>query len=371
MTAYSPAHAVAFDEAELRRIVSPDARMEKLAGGFGFIEGPVWSSAGGGSLIFSDIPRNEMKRWTPAGAVATYRTPSGNANGNTRDREGRLITCEHSGRRVSIESRRGGSRPWSTPTRGGASTPPTTSWSARTAASGSPTPPTASASTPRTRSKSITTSSASTPAAATCAPWSDDFHRPNGLCFSPDERRLYIADAGDPAPRPRLRRRGRRRPHRGAGLLHHQPRHPGRDALRHGGAPLLQRRGRHPHLHRRGRPDRQAHHPGRPGALRSLPHRPRSPGQPLLRRPGRDAPSTSPPAPPSTPSPSSPAAPSCIDGLLLAGSAPCGRRTPLSCTETAGAPTVTRARPLRAGDQASATEPSSCRGVRSSFAWGG
>ncbi|HEX2325046.1 MAG TPA: hypothetical protein VHQ00_06575, partial [Chloroflexota bacterium] len=87
MTAYDPARFVPFDEAELRRIVSPDARVEKLAGGFGFIEGPVWSSAGGGSLIFSDIPRNELKRWTPGGgpgegaqgSVVTYRTPSGNA----------------------------------------------------------------------------------------------------------------------------------------------------------------------------------------------------------------------------------------------------------------------------------------------------
>ena len=167
MTAYDPARFVAFDEAELRRIVSPDARVEKLAGGFGFIEGPVWSSAGGGSLIFSDIPRNELKRWTPAGGVTTYRTPSGNANGNTRDREGRLITCEHSGRRVSIESREGRVETLVDAYQGRRLNSPNDVVVKSDGSVWFTDPPTASASAPRTRSRSTTTSSASTPAAAT------------------------------------------------------------------------------------------------------------------------------------------------------------------------------------------------------------
>ena len=66
-------------EGEFRTIVPPDARVEKLAGGMGFIEGPVWVSAQGGLLVFSDIPGNELKKWTATEGVTrfrTYRAPS-------------------------------------------------------------------------------------------------------------------------------------------------------------------------------------------------------------------------------------------------------------------------------------------------------
>src|SRR5687768_9208209 len=88
------------DEAEFRKIVPETAKVEKLEGGFRFTEGPVWIREGEGHLIFSDIPANELKKWTPAG-VTTFRNPSQNANGNTVDLEGRLVSAEHSGRRVS------------------------------------------------------------------------------------------------------------------------------------------------------------------------------------------------------------------------------------------------------------------------------
>src|SRR5687768_4548373 len=92
------------DEAEFRKIVSEEAKVEKLQGGFRFIEGPVWMSES--HLIFSDIPANELKKWTPE-AVTTFRNPSQNANGNTVDLEGRLISAEHSGRRVSLTQKDG------------------------------------------------------------------------------------------------------------------------------------------------------------------------------------------------------------------------------------------------------------------------
>lgn len=72
---------------------------EKLAGGFQFTEGPIWQADG--SLLFSDIPANRIYRWTPEGGAQVWREPTGNSNGLTLDREGRLIACEHSGRRVS------------------------------------------------------------------------------------------------------------------------------------------------------------------------------------------------------------------------------------------------------------------------------
>ena len=89
---------------EFARCVSADARVEKLAGDLGFIEGPVWLQSGA-YLVFSDIPNDELKKWTRDGGVTTFRKPSQNANGNTLDREGRLLTVEHSGRRVARQEK--------------------------------------------------------------------------------------------------------------------------------------------------------------------------------------------------------------------------------------------------------------------------
>ncbi|MCY4106648.1 MAG: SMP-30/gluconolactonase/LRE family protein [Chloroflexi bacterium] len=72
---------------------------ERLTTGYFFTEGPVWMPDG--TLIFSDIPGNTMYRWHTDGSVIRFRYPSHSANGNTVDRQGRLITCEHDMRRVS------------------------------------------------------------------------------------------------------------------------------------------------------------------------------------------------------------------------------------------------------------------------------
>jgi len=77
------------------------ASVERLAGGCRWSEGPVWFGDGR-YLLWSDIPNNRMLRWEEeTGAVSVFRRPSSHANGNTRDRQGRLVTCEHSGRRVT------------------------------------------------------------------------------------------------------------------------------------------------------------------------------------------------------------------------------------------------------------------------------
>lgn len=89
------------NDSSISRVVPEDAVVEQLASGFGFTEGPVWCR---GSLLFSDIPNNRIIRWRmlPEGPeVTTFRTPSGNSNGLTLDRSGRLIVCEHSARRVT------------------------------------------------------------------------------------------------------------------------------------------------------------------------------------------------------------------------------------------------------------------------------
>jgi gluconolactonase len=83
------------------RLFNGNGQVEKLATGFKWAEGPAWFG-GGRYLVWSDIPNNRMMRYDETdGSVSVFRNPSNNSNGNTVDRQGRLITCEHGGRRVS------------------------------------------------------------------------------------------------------------------------------------------------------------------------------------------------------------------------------------------------------------------------------
>ncbi len=77
------------------------ARVERLWTGARWSEGPAWFAAGR-YLLWSDIPNNRILRWDETdGSVSVFRQPSNNANGNTVDRQGRLVTCEHLSRRVT------------------------------------------------------------------------------------------------------------------------------------------------------------------------------------------------------------------------------------------------------------------------------
>ena len=96
-----PDPAVVVVDESFARYRLPPAKIERLATGCRWAEGPVWFGDAR-CLVWSDIPNNRMLRWDEAsGAVSEFRNPSGYANGNTRDRQGRLVTCEHGGRRVS------------------------------------------------------------------------------------------------------------------------------------------------------------------------------------------------------------------------------------------------------------------------------
>jgi gluconolactonase len=81
-------------------LLRPDSKLLHLAWGAKWSEGPVYF-AEGDYLVWSDIPNNKMYRWSAADGMRVFRDPSNFSNGNTRDLQGRLVTCEHGGRRVT------------------------------------------------------------------------------------------------------------------------------------------------------------------------------------------------------------------------------------------------------------------------------
>ena len=103
-------------------IVDSTAKIEVLASGFTWTEGPVWvEDDRGGHLLFSDIPRNSIFRWSEKGGTVLFMSPSGDtgatyyglepgSNGLTLDPQGRLTACEHGDRRISVLTKGGGKR---------------------------------------------------------------------------------------------------------------------------------------------------------------------------------------------------------------------------------------------------------------------
>jgi gluconolactonase len=84
----------------LAELIDLDAQPEQIASGFVFTEGPLWHPRER-HLTFSDVRGDTMYRWSASGGTTVFRKPSNIANGNTWDRDGNLITCEHAGRRLS------------------------------------------------------------------------------------------------------------------------------------------------------------------------------------------------------------------------------------------------------------------------------
>ncbi len=182
------------DQAEFKKLFPAGAKVERLGTGMKFIEGPVWMPAG--FLVFSDIPANELKRWQPGKPIETFRSPSNAANGNTLDLQGRLVTAEQAAHRISRTGKDGSvvgivdsfeGKPFNSPNdvvvkSDGAFwfTDPAYGLGQRKQEL------------PgeyvyrydeKTRSLTVV---------------AKDLHKPNGLAFSPDEKKLYIADSGKP-----------------------------------------------------------------------------------------------------------------------------------------------------------------------------
>ena len=184
------------DEARFRKIVPAGAGVERVAGGFKFTEGPQWfDGAEGGYLLFSDIPPGRIYRWRVGmKAPEVFREPSNNANGNTRDGAGRLITCEHSSRRVTRTATDGAVTVLAERFGGKRLNSPNDAVVKRDGAIYFTDPPYGIKAPDKEQEKNrvyrIDPKSGELTAVA------DDLEMPNGLCFSPDEKRLYVADSG-------------------------------------------------------------------------------------------------------------------------------------------------------------------------------
>ncbi|HMJ88979.1 MAG TPA: SMP-30/gluconolactonase/LRE family protein [Candidatus Acidoferrum sp.] len=183
------------DPGEFNKCVAGDARVQKLAGDMMFTEGPAWHPDG--FLIFSDIPANELKKWTKDGGVTTFRKPSQNINGNTIDREGRLVSAEHSARRVSVTEKGGTVKTVVDRYDGKKFNSPNdvvvksdgTIWFTD--------PPYG---LPRGEQKEQAGNFVYRfdPKANKTTIVATNLDMPNGLAFSPDEQKLYVADSGKP-----------------------------------------------------------------------------------------------------------------------------------------------------------------------------
>jgi len=178
-----------------------NAAVERLYTGTRWAEGPVWFGDGR-YLLFSDIPNNRMLRWLEdTNEVTVFRSPSNYSNGNFRDRQGRLLTCEHDSRRVTrteydgtitvlmdnyqgkklnapndIVTHSDGAIWFSDPGYGIMS-----NYEGHKAAF--EVPAVVYRLDPKTREVTVVAT---------------DMDKPNGLCFSPDEKLLYIVDTGAP-----------------------------------------------------------------------------------------------------------------------------------------------------------------------------
>jgi gluconolactonase len=176
-----------------------NAFLETLATGMLWAEGPVYFGDGG-YLLWSDIPNDRMMRLLPGSETVLYRAPSGYANGNTRDRQGRLVTCEHGGRRVTRTEYDGTITVLADNYRGNRLNSPNDVVVASDGAIWFTDPPygilsdyEGNRAEPELGGCHVFRSDPESGALEIVA---DDFAKPNGLAFSPDESILYIADSG-------------------------------------------------------------------------------------------------------------------------------------------------------------------------------
>lgn len=191
------------DDPAFSNLIVGSAALDRLYTGCRWAEGPVWFDDLQ-CLLFSDIPNQRILRWavdaTGGGAISTFRQPSNFSNGQTRDRQGRLVTCEHGLRRV-IRTEADGSISVLADSYQGKRLNSPNDVVVQSDGSIWFTDPTYGIlsdyegyqTAPEQPVRGVYRVDAAT-SEITCVV--DDFCQPNGLAFSPDERTLYIADSG-------------------------------------------------------------------------------------------------------------------------------------------------------------------------------
>ena len=181
---------------KLLDLIDADAELEQLGTGCEFTEGPVWH-AEGKFLLFSDIPANQMKKWTAEEGITNFRVPSGKSNGLTYDKQGRLVTCEHANRRVSRTEADGTVVTIASHYEGKRLNSPNDAIVKSDGSIYFSDPPyglTADYGIEGEQDLDFQGVYRLSPDGQTLTLLVDDFDRPNGLCFSPDESILYIDD---------------------------------------------------------------------------------------------------------------------------------------------------------------------------------
>jgi gluconolactonase len=176
-------------------IVPKGTALERLATGFQFTEGPLWNALRG-SLLFSDIRTSRIYEWSPTKGVTVFRELNGNSNGLTYDKEGRLIVCEHgpsvSNRGISRIEQDGTYTVLANTFRGKRLNSPNDVVVTSTGMIYFTDPPYGIK--PEEQELSFRGVYCLSPHGGELTLLVDDFDRPNGLAFSPDETILYIAD---------------------------------------------------------------------------------------------------------------------------------------------------------------------------------
>ena len=181
---------------KLLDLIDADAQLEQLGTGCEFTEGPVWH-AEGKFLLFSDIPANKMKKWTAEEGITNFRVPSGKSNGLTYDKQGRLVTAEHANRRVSRTEADGTVVTIASHYEGKRLNSPNDVIVKSDGSIYFSDPPyglTADYGVEGEQDLDFQGVYRLSPDGQTVTLLVDDFDRPNGLCFSPDESILYIND---------------------------------------------------------------------------------------------------------------------------------------------------------------------------------
>ena len=187
---------VSIRDPRFAQVVGPSVEFERIATGCIFTEGPLWHPAGQ-YLLWSDMPGDHLRRWSAKDGVTTFRKPCNMSNGLTWDRQGRLLACEHASSQVSRTETDGRITPVATHYQGKQLNSPNDIVCARDGGIYFSDPPYGRMKVygvPREQELSFqgvfrAGSDAKSPTLLV-----DDFDRPNGLCFSLDERHLFVND---------------------------------------------------------------------------------------------------------------------------------------------------------------------------------